>query len=707
MQQKSFCERNVMRFKHFSRKGYALFAVAGREVLIGTLSVATLSHAKAEGISVNTEATGDSLQRSELKLEEVVVTGSRAPLTLAESAKIVSVITREDIHRAAAESINDILKLAIGVDVRQRGGFGVQTDISVRGGNFDQITILLNGVNISSPHTGHLSADFPVSPEDIERIEVLEGPAARVYGTSAFNGVINIVTRTGQTLSPLSLHRERAGEQHGGIQSPPMQGDLGGLFHVSAGQYGYANGNASLVKSFGSTHHLLSGGYTRTDGATPNSYFTSSRVFYHGNAQIGSNATLSGQFGYSYKPYAANTFYGASSTDQWESNERLMAALNADIKLGTVHLAPQLYWNRWFDHYQWHKDNPAGENFHKVDSKGASLNAWFPSALGKTSLGFEVRGESIKSTKLGKPMPESDWEKTGGHDAESDKLYKFKDTRTNISAFLEHDILLQDLTLSLGLLANMNDGLDTRWRVYPGIDVSYRPTDAWKLYASWNMALRMPTFTDLYYSGANIEGNSDLKPEKTTDYQLGAQYRANGFMAEAQLFYSHKTDMIDWVTYSEASTGQSDGIYHSVNFGLDNKGFELNLNLLPQELWSANCPLRKLSAKYSYIHEDSEYDVAVISSKYAMDYLRHKVVLSADGRLWKRLALSLSWRWQDRVGANNPSYAITDARLSWDAPKWSVYFDTSNLFNKKYCDYATIPQPGLWWRIGTVIKFGL
>ena len=683
MQQKQFCERKALRFKHFSHKGYALFSVMGREVLIGTLSVATLSHAKAEGVSVNTEATGDSLQRSELKLEEVVVTGSRAPLTLAESAKIVSVITREDIHRAAAESINDILKLAIGVDVRQRGGFGVQTDISVRGGNFDQITILLNGVNISSPHTGHLSADFPVSPEDIERIEVLEGPAARVYGTSAFNGVINIVTS-----SP----------------SPGRAG--GGALHLSAGQYGYANGNASLVKSFGSTHHLLSGGYTRTDGATPNSYFSSSRVFYHGNAQIGSNATLSGQLGYSYKPYAANTFYGASSTDQWESNERLMAALNADVRLGNVHLAPQLYWNRWFDHYQWHKDNPAGENFHKVDSKGVSLNAWFPSALGKTSLGFEVRGENIKSTKLGKPMPESDWEKTGGLDAESDKLYKFKDTRTNISAFLEHDILLQDLTLSLGLLANMNDGLDTRWRVYPGIDVSYRPTDAWKLYASWNMALRMPTFTDLYYSGANIEGNSDLKPEKTTDYQLGAQYRVNGFMAEAQLFYSHKTDMIDWVTYSNTQH-PSPNTYRSVNFGLDNKGLELNLNLLPQELWSVNCPLRKLSAKYSYIHEDSEYDVAVISSKYAMDYLRHKVVLSADGRLWKRLALSLSWRWQDRIGANNPSYAITDARLSWDAPKWSVYFDTSNLFNKKYCDYATIPQPGLWWRIGTVIKFGL
>ena len=186
-----------LRFKSFSRKGYALFSVLGREVLIGTLSVSTLSHAKAEGVSVVTAAAADSLQRSELRLDEVVVTGTRTPLTQEESAKIVSVITREDIHRAAAESINDVLKMATGVDVRQRGGFGVQTDISIGGGTFDQIAILLNGVNISNPQTGHLSADFPVSLDDLERIEVLEGAASRVYGAQAFNGAINIITSPG------------------------------------------------------------------------------------------------------------------------------------------------------------------------------------------------------------------------------------------------------------------------------------------------------------------------------------------------------------------------------------------------------------------------------------------------------------------------------------------------------------------------------
>ena len=86
--------------------------------------------------------------------------------------------------------------MAIGVDVRQRGGFGVQTDISINGGTFDQITILLNGVNISNPQTGHNAADFPVNLSDIERIEVLEGASARVFGSSAFNGAINIITRS-------------------------------------------------------------------------------------------------------------------------------------------------------------------------------------------------------------------------------------------------------------------------------------------------------------------------------------------------------------------------------------------------------------------------------------------------------------------------------------------------------------------------------
>ena len=628
---------------------------------MGVLSVSTLANAKADGISTVVSLAADTLSRDELKLDEVVVTGSRAPLTDLQSAKIVAVVTREEISRAAATSVNDILKTVTGVDVRQRGGFGVQTDISVRGGNFDQIAVLLNGVNISSPHTGHLSADFPVSPDDIERIEVLEGPASRTYGANAFNGVVNIITRQKAT-NTLDAN-------------------------ISGGSYGYLNGNASLHYSGSKLASHLSGGYSRSDGATPNSAFLSSRFFWQGSANVGI-IRLSAQAGYSYKPYEANTFYGASSTDQWESNERRMAAITADIDAGKVHLTPQIYWNRWHDHYQWHRNNPAGENYHKVDALGGSLSAWTETALGRTSAGVDVRQESIWSTKLGLLQDESKWQKSGGHDAADDIFYKYHDSRTVTSAFLEHNILLRNWTFSFGATA-IHTQL-SGWGVYPGVDIAWRPTGSLKLFASWNLAMRLPTFTDLYYSGANIEGNSSLKPENTSDIQIGARKTGSGFIAEAQLFYSHKKDMIDWVT----DRVSNDGIFRSVNFRMDNWGGEIRLSLLPKELLSDAFPVKTVSVKYSYINEDSKYDVDVVQSKYAMEYLRHQTSISADGRIWRNLNLSMEWRWQERTG-NNKSYGLLDAKISWDEPKWSVYVDGTNLLNKEYYDYVSIRQPGV------------
>lgn len=661
MKQQFFNRRTPLRFTHFSRKSYALFSCVGKEVLVGVLSVSTLAHAKADGISTVAPLASDSLNRNELKLEEVVVTGSRAPLSNLQSAKVVAVISREDISRAAATSVSDVLKSVSGVDVRQRGGFGVQTDISVRGGNFDQITILLNGVNISSPHTGHLSADFPISPDDIERIEVLEGSASRTYGANAFNGVVNIITR----------------------QKSENIVDA----NISGGSYGYFNGSASLHHSTDKSSSSLSGGYSRSDGATPNSAFQSSRFFWHGNADFGI-VKLSAQTGYSYKPYEANTFYGTASTDQWESNERRMAAITADIELGTVHLTPQIYWNRWHDHYQWHRDNPTGENFHKVDALGGGISAWTESILGRTSAGAEIRKESIWSTKLGLLQDEDKWQNTGGHDATDDIYYKYHDSRTVSSLFLEHNILLRNWTFSLGATAIHT--LLSGWGVYPGADISYRPTDTWKFFASWNMAMRLPTFTDLYYSGANIEGNSSLRPEKANDFQLGVRNTGTGYVAEAELFYSHKTDMIDWVTSHETN----DGIFRSVNFRMDNWGGEISLSVLPQELLSAAFPLKKVSVRYAYISEASKYNVNVIQSKYAMEYLRHKINVSADGKIWSNLNLSLAWRWQERTG-DNSDYGLLDAKLSWDEPKWSIYVDGTNILNKEYYDYISIRQPGI------------
>lgn len=701
MLQSTLVRQRPVRWRRFSGKGYASFQSLHREVVIGVLTAAMLQSsgllAKSDTLSDgdghataslrgDDTAPGDS---AAVSLTEVEVLGTRVPLTAAQQPRLVAVVSNQQLSAAAAHSVNDLLRLSSAIDTRQRGELGVQTDISLRGGTFDQVTILLNGVNISSPHTGHLSADFPLSTADVERIEIVEGPAARLFGTSAFTGAVNIVTRAAAAHPSATLN-------------------------LSAGQYGFAD--ASLALS--STHHLgqratvahtLTGGYARADGATPNSFFSRTHFFYHGLLTTG-RLRLTAQAGYSYKPYGANTFYGAASSDQWESNERLLAALRAEIKLGSVTLTPTASWNRWWDHYQWHRHvSPGGENFHRVDAAAAGLGAWVVTPVGKTSVGFELRHESILSTSLGTPCAPRP---TGGHDADASIDYTRSDSRTNVTAFIDHTVTLGDVTFAAGLLALRNTSLDHRVRLYPGIDASWRTTPVATLFASWNTALRMPTFTDLYYSGANIEGNSQLAPERTSDLAAGLRLRPTALRLTAQAFYSHRSDMIDWVVY-EAETRLPDGTqsdpttwtYRSGNFRLDNYGLSVDAAWLPRERLGERFPLRSLSLGYSYISEHLSHPVAVARSKYAQEYLRHKLVVAADGNLTRRLTLSLSWRWQQREGDGNAPYALLDARLAWAKKHLLIYADCTNLLNRHYCDYGFIPQPGRWIKCGTTLTF--
>ena len=249
-----FNQRKALRFRQFTRKGYALFACLGRVVTIGVLSVATLESASAatDDISTKTEKTSDDEQTDkEATLDEVEITGSRAPLALGQAARMVTVLSREEIQAAPVQSINDLLKMAVGVDVRQRGPIGAQTDVSIRGGTSEQITILLNGINICDPQTGHNAFDLPCDVMDVERIEVLEGPAGRVYGTSSLVGAINVVTR-----------RNEKGEmrnEKGGMKNEKWEGAA----RLEGGSYGYlsAAGRISLPSSLSPLTSQLSASF--------------------------------------------------------------------------------------------------------------------------------------------------------------------------------------------------------------------------------------------------------------------------------------------------------------------------------------------------------------------------------------------------------------------------------------------------------------
>ncbi len=679
-----FNKRSNLWFNRFSNKGYALFSVLGREVLVGALSVATLSHAKAEGVSTEGMKVDSTLYKGgkAYELDAVSVTASRAPMTVEQSPKIVSVITRDDIHRAAAQTINDLLKLATGVDVRQRGGFGVQTDISINGGTFDQITILLNGVNISNPQTGHNASDFPVALADIDHIEVLEGAASRLFGTSAFNGAINIVTRKAK---------------NDAVQA-----------NVEAGSFGSLGAQARVQTAFETgkwTHgYSVSAGYKRSDGGTENSDFNKGQGYVNVAFSYDQRFDINAQAGIAAQGYGANTFYSAKYNDQYEKTKHGLVSLNLSLhdREHTWEVTPTFYYNKFKDHYQLIRGQEgakAGENYHDLDIWGGSVNAnvsWF---LGKTAVGVDISKERIYSTALGLSLAENEYKDISG----SDRKYDHKGERTNTNIMLEHNFIFGGFTLSAGVLANRNTGLDNDFRFYPGIDLSYRPNDNWKLYASWNKALRMPTYTDLYISNVVQQGDITLNPEKNSTFKVGARYRQQGLSATLSGFYAHGTDMIDWVQTSE--TELTDSKYHVMNIGkLDNMGYNLDATIYMKEL-IPNSFITRISLGYAYIYQDHQTETTILHSLYALEYLKHKVVFGLDHQIWKKLSASWAVRWQQRMNGYHP-YTKVDCKLMWDEKKYNVYVKLDNITCHRYYDLTAVKQPGLWVMAGVSLNLG-
>ena len=691
-------KRAVLVFRQFGNKGYSLFACLGREVVCSVLSVATLTYASAESVSTHPVVTDSAAMTTarEMVLEEVSVTGSRAPLTKSQAARMVTVLDRADIAQAPVQSINDLLKYAIGVDIRQRGPIGAQTDISIRGGTSEQIILLLNGINICDPQTGHNTMDLPVDLSDIVRIEVIEGPAGRIYGTSSLVGAVNIVTRS----------------QEAGVSRQEI------TLHTEGGSYGYANIGGRYSTDSCSPYSFspiasLSANYSRSDGWSRskagrlNTDFSGAKGFYQGQYEDG-NIRLNWHLGIADKGWGSSTFWASpkwQADEQYEHTTKWFSAIQGRTKQGQLHLNASLYWNQNRDRYEGYRGQAEKMkyNYNRTDVYGVNAGGYFDWQAGRTAFGAELRNEDLVSGNLGEPLSQTH------HIKGTDRDYTLGVNRTNISGYLEHNILWEQVTVSAGLVAVKNTWSNMNMTVYPGIDVSYRPTPQWKLHASYNTSLRMPSFTEMYYKLQGYRADPHLKPEEMQALEMGFNYQTSLFHHPSSIlhlhsafWYHHGSDMIDWIM--DTSKGE-EAEWQSVN--------HTTINSIGLEAGAQLSTLRsQFSISYAYIHQDKQQEAGIVS-QYALEYLRHKLVAKAQMQLTKQLTLGVNLRWQDRVGSytdleglvhDYEPYALVDTRLTWAQDKWKAYIEANNLFDTSYRDYGVVEQPGRWLIAGFTIS---
>ena len=665
----------VFTFKRWGGKKYSLFRALKKQVHIGVL-LAVYTYVS---IPETVFAQADSLKVGmEFDLDEIEVSAQRSPVTFSQVARIISVIERDDIEAAPVQSIQELLEYAQSVDVRQRGIHGVQADVSVRGGTFDQVLILLNGINISDPQTGHHNFNLPVSLKNISRIEILEGPAARVYGPNAFSGAINIIT----------------GEEEGKL----IRADL------LAGQHKLKDWNIAGNLESGKFNQFVAVNSISSDGYTANTDFETRTVFYQGQVKT-TPGKLDLQLGHTGKQFGANSFYTPKYPNQYEATKTTFAS----VKMETgkqLHFSPLLYWRRHQDRFELFRGNKTDYcNYHLTNVFGSNMNAWFASKFGKTAFGAEFRSENIWSNNLGKPIDQPI--EVPGEDGH---FFTKSHSRTHLSYFIEHSLYLEKFSVSAGAMLNWISDLHFDWTVYPGIDAAYQLNQQFKIYSSFNTAMRMPTFTDLYYSSPTNIGNPGLKPEKSETIEGGVKYNSPAVKGHVNAFFRKGKDIIDWVRTSEELLWETQNMTE-----IKTKGVEINLQAFPEKLLQQKVFLKKLSVSYSYLELDKGENN--FHSNYVLDNLKHKFDATIHHSIWKQFAANWQLSWQDRNGTYTKfehgqyvgeteydPFWLANLKIVWKNRNMEVYSVVSNLFDAKYNDIGNVRQPGRWVSFGISYK---
>lgn len=580
------------------------------------------------------------------ELEPMVVTATGIPEYLSTIAQSVTVVERAEIEATAATSIAELLENVSGVDVRQRGAHGSQADVSIRGGSFEQTLILVNGVRLSNPQSGHHNMDIPVDVENIERIEIIKGSNARVYGANAMAGVINIITRRSQAA---------------GIRA-----------QLQGGEHDYWAGALQSHFSTGSWQNDLSAAQRYSSGFNDNepTGFNIKTMNYLGRLERG-NHDFEAAVAYTDKNFGASRFY-FDSPDQKEETTQLLAHLAATIEAAGVQWRPLISWSRHEDLYRYRYGSRWYQNETTTDSYTLQWNADTSSRWGLTRFGISSNREEMTSSSLGDHQ------------------------RNSHSLFLNHDFAITD-TLTVGAGASAVYYTNWGWKYWPGIDAVYAINNRLQWFASVAKAFRIPTFTEMYYNSPGNSGDPDLDAEQSWTAESGLRWRHKRLSANLSAFVRDSKDLIDWSRATSSEDWQVRNVATSTTYGIE-VGADLKQPLAAVPL------LGRLALSYTYLDQDA--DSAGLESKYSLNNVRHQLHSTFYLDWHSRLSQTITVRAEQRMAGD--SNVVVDSKLIYQAsPQLTLTLEASNLFNEEYPELDNIPAAGRWIMAGITLQHEL
>ena len=574
-----------------------------------------------------------SQEKKEIQaLDTILIKSTRIDLPFKENARTIQVISAEFIKNSAATNVADLLQQVAGVDIRRRGSAGSQADLYIRGGGFDQTLLLIDGIKMDDAQTGHHTMNAALPIEVIERIEIIKGPAARVFGQNAFTGAINIVTKS--TLANTAS------------------------VNIEAGSFGQLNGSVTVGKEFENSSIIAHVGILTSDGYRHNSDYENKNYLLKGvfNKKEQPIEVIATFFD---KKFGANGFYAsATATEQYEETQSSLLGASTTFRTEKFKITPRVYWKRGQDEYVYIRDNPSVyRNLHITNKVGVETNASYTSDIGITGFGVDISRVFISSNNLGKR------------------------NRTMVNLFLEHRFKFADGKIDITPGVAVTYFSDFKFHAFPGLDIGFKLSDNLKAYGNLGVTYRIPTYTDLYYNDRSTIGNSNLKPEEAFAQEIGLKFNSGRFTSSVAIFNRDADNLIDFIRPDVTSK------YEATNIAkVNTKGFELNTDYR----FKLNEFNQTLSFGYNYLNDDI-LDQNKDLSRYSLNTLKHQFITRFESKLFKNVRQNIIYKHAERTIGT--SYNVWDASLIVAVNTFNFTITANNIFNAEYIESGFVPMP--------------
>lgn len=629
-------------------------------------------------LTASTTATAFS---QEVELDGVTITSALIEKRASETGRNIVIIKGSQFQNLPVHSIDDLLRFVPGVEIQARGPMGAQSDITLRGGTFQQVLVLLDGMRLNDPNTGHFSSYIPLAPAEIERIEILKGPSSAIYGADAVGGVVHVITKT-------------FAAQQQGITKTSANGQL------AIGEYGFNNitaGIAHTKNKFSVSGGVLINNAEGVQQRGTKGFIHNSSVSASAKYHINNNWSVAYRLAYDRRNFGAQNFYTSFLSDT--AREKVATwwqQLRIAYQKGNHRLTIDASYKTLDDDYRFNSLAIANNNESKLAQALISHQYNFSTKTILTT-GFNYQQKIIKSNDRG-----------------DHSLFLAAPFVSLVQKIGQHISLQPSLRVEM---VQHNDP-----ELVPQLTASYK-ANQWQFRVSAGKTIRDADFTERFnnynkplVTGGRI-GNPDLQAEHSWSYEAGADWFYNNKLKiSATVFQRQHSRLIDYVNTAYADMPRKENLSPTGSYALAKNIARVNTSGLETDIQYTQPISSKqqlaVNAGFIWLSSNSSNNTA---SLYVSSHARVLTNFSVQYNVCN-FSLALTGLYKHRkpdatAGGINAKltadYFIMNARLSYAMLKnrLSFFIQADNVFDRSYSDLLGAIMPGRWAMGGVKFNF--